>query len=65
MKNTYIILFCLVALVASTQTDGLLRSIIELSAFIGIVWWVFHKQTSKVSGMPIKADKSKSDNVDE
>lgn len=41
MKNLLIILFCLGALVASTQTSGLVRALIELSAFIGVLWWAW------------------------
>ncbi|ASF17662.1 MULTISPECIES: hypothetical protein [Shewanella] len=37
MKNWLIIVFSLIALVASTQTTGLLRSLIEFSAFLGVL----------------------------
>ncbi|ESE42303.1 hypothetical protein ACE011_14625 [Shewanella mangrovisoli] len=37
LKNSLLIVFCLIALVASTQTTGLLRSLIEFSAFLGVL----------------------------
>ncbi|MGL4518068.1 MAG: hypothetical protein ACRCUH_15415 [Shewanella sp.] len=47
MNNAFIILFCLIATLASTQTSGLLRSLIELSAFCTLVYWVWHRVTPK------------------
>ncbi|MCT8860679.1 hypothetical protein ACE02Y_10430 [Shewanella xiamenensis] len=37
LKNSLLIVFCFIALVASTQTTGLLRSLIEFSAFLGVL----------------------------
>jgi len=41
LKNWLIIVFCLIALVASTQTTGLVRSLIEFSAFVGVLCWAW------------------------
>ncbi|MCH1929865.1 hypothetical protein L9G16_06695 [Shewanella sp. A25] len=38
MKNAPIIVFCLLALIASSQTTGLVRSLIDFSAFVGVLY---------------------------
>ncbi|QNV07318.1 hypothetical protein EIY89_20550 [Shewanella algae] len=38
MKPGYILLFLLLVVLASTQTQGLLRALIELSAFAGFCY---------------------------
>ncbi|MGI2066910.1 hypothetical protein [Shewanella sp. MF08487] len=45
MKNWLIIVFCLLALIASTQTFGLVRSLIELCAFVGVLFFAWRVQT--------------------
>ncbi|NMH66679.1 hypothetical protein [Shewanella salipaludis] len=44
MKKWLIISSCLGALLASTQTSGLLRSVIELAAFGCLLWLVLGGQ---------------------
>ncbi|QYJ80707.1 hypothetical protein [Shewanella acanthi] len=38
VKNAPIIVFCLLALIASSQTTGLVRSLIDFSAFVGVLY---------------------------
>jgi hypothetical protein len=59
MKQYWIIMACLATLVASTQTSGLVRSLIELAAFLGLLWLVLSgrsgshpKETHAKPGQP-------------
>ncbi|EGM71902.1 hypothetical protein SOHN41_00091 [Shewanella sp. HN-41] len=46
LKNWLIIVFSLIALIASTQTSGLVRSLIEFSAFVGVLCWAWRIKPS-------------------
>ena len=38
LKTTAIITLCIIAVIASVQTTGLTRALIELVAFVSLIW---------------------------
>lgn len=47
LKSTVIITLCIIAVIASIQTTGLTRALVELIAFGGLIWLALAKPDIK------------------
>lgn len=47
LKTTAIITLCIIAVIASVQTTGLTRALIELVAFVSLIWLALSKPDIK------------------